>query len=331
MPTPRGKTLGLFLLAGILAAVAASPATLGQSSVPSVRTVHVLDSKNAVEIEVEASDRLAPQTRVLTDPDRLVVDFPNALPGNAVRNQVINRGEVKSVRVGLFQSSPPVTRIVLDLKTAQSFQIFPYGRSVIIKITGGATKAPSNNAAVEVDDFPPAIRPGLLNASFGTGGERVQPQGPGQPAIKAPLEVTFRDGMLTIRANKASLSEILFAVHQRTGAEVAVAAGAEAEQVVAEYGPGPAPEVLARLLNGSRFNFLIVSSPSNPQKLDRVILSVRGDSSTMPLPPIQSAEEVEAEPPVAANTPNDPASANAEPPAPPRNQQEMRPNDNTPN
>ncbi len=324
MPTPRGKTLGLFLLAGIFAGLCAPSVVLGQSSLPSVRRVHVLDSKNAVEIEVEASDRLVPETRVLTEPDRLVVDFPNALPGNAPRNQVINRGEVKSVRVGLFQSTPPVTRVVLDLKTAQSFQVFPSGRTVIIKVTGSAnvtSVAPS--APVEVDDFPPVARPGLVAASYTAGAEGVQTQ-----SAKAPLEVTFRNGLLTIRANRASLSEILFAVHQRTGAEVAVAAGAEAEQVVAEYGPGPAPEVLARLLNGSRFNFLILSSPDDPQKLDRVILSVRGDSAVMPLPPMQRAEEVEAEPPVAPNTPNDPASANAQPQAPPRNQPDMRPDDN---
>jgi hypothetical protein len=64
-------------------------------------------------------------------------------------------------------------------------------------------------------------------------------------------------------------------VHQQTGAEIAIPAGAEQEQVVAEIGPAPAPEVLAQLLNGSRFNFLILSSTSDPRALDRVILSSR--------------------------------------------------------
>jgi hypothetical protein len=285
-----------------------------------VRRVHVLEGKNTVEIEVEASDRLLPQTQVLTGPDRLVVDFPNALPGNAVRNQVVNRGEVKSVRVGLFQSTPPVTRVVVDLKTAQSFQVFPYGRSVMIKVTGSTAPAP-----VEVDDFPPIARPGLVPASYSAAGERVQ------AAAKAPLEVTFRNGLLFIHANKASLSEILFAVHQRTGADVAVAAGAEAEQVVAEYGPGPAPEVLAQLLNGSRFNFLIASAPDNPQKLDRVILSVRGSGVVTPLPPMQTVDEVEPAPPVADNASNEPPVVNAAPQAPAKDQQQPRPDDSTPN
>lgn len=91
-----------------------------------VRHVQVLGGKDAVEIEVEASDRIVPETRVLTGPDRLVVDFPNAIPGTGLRSQSVFRGQVKDVRVGLFQSKPPITRIVLDLKSPQNYQIFPW-------------------------------------------------------------------------------------------------------------------------------------------------------------------------------------------------------------
>ena len=107
----------------------------------SVRSVKVLGSKDAVEIEVEASDRIVPQTQVLTGPDRLVIDFPNSVPSNQLRSQSVDRGEVKNLRIGLFQSKPPVTRLVLDLKTAQSYQVFPSGRTVIIKVMGGGLSA----------------------------------------------------------------------------------------------------------------------------------------------------------------------------------------------
>src|ERR1700737_953326 len=127
-----------------------SAASIWAQTGSSGRRVHVLpSSNNTVEIEIEASDRLVPQTQVLTGPDRLVVDFPNALPGAGLRNQSVNRGEVKSVRICLLQSNPPVTRLVLDLKTPQSYQIFPYGRTVIIKVSGGAQQA-----VEPVDDFP---------------------------------------------------------------------------------------------------------------------------------------------------------------------------------
>jgi hypothetical protein len=265
------------LLAGLCVPLILSAASRAQIS---VRAVKVLDSKDTVEIEVEASDRVVPQTRVLTGPDRLVIDFPNSTPGAQMRNQSVNRGEVKDVRFALFQSKPPVTRIVVDLKTAQSYQVFPYGRTTIIKVTG----APPDSSAGDDPPTPAQSRPGLVAANYTTGAEPVQVA----PPVK-PLDVTFRDGLLSIKANKATLSEVLFAVQQQTGAIVASAPGADQERVVVDLGPGPAPEVLAQLLHGSRFNFLILSSEKDARQLDRVILSPRTDGGAMPLAPIQSA------------------------------------------
>ena len=71
-----------------------------------------MGSKDIVEIEVEASDRIVPESQVLTGPYRVSHPVPNAAPGNQVRNQSIDRGEVKDVRVGLFQAKPPVTRVI---------------------------------------------------------------------------------------------------------------------------------------------------------------------------------------------------------------------------
>ncbi len=259
----------------------------------SVRSVKVLSSKDAVEIEVEANARIVPQTRVLTGPDRLVVDFPNSVPSNELRSQSVDRGEVKDLRIGLFQSKPPVTRVVIDLKTAQSYQIFPSGHTVIIKVMGGG----AGEASAQVDNFPaqPARRPSLVAANFTTRVEPVHVEESPQPL----LDVTFHDGLLGIRANRVTLSEVLFAVQQRTGAQVDIAAGAEQEQVVADIAPAPAPEVLARLLNGSKFNFLILSGANDPQRLDHVILTPRPEGVFIPQPSAvraQNDDPQEAEP-----------------------------------
>ena len=287
--------VGQLLLAGFCALLSAS--SLAQSS---VRSVKVLGSKDSVEIEVKASDRIVPETRVLTGPDRLVIDFPNAVPSNQLRSQSVDRGEVKDLRIGLFQSKPPVTRLVLDLKTAQSYQVFPSGRTVIIKVMGGGAgvSARVENANANVPSEP-ATHPALVTANYTTRSEPVSVVTAVQPA----LEVTYRNGLLGIRANRATLSEVLFAVQQRTGAEISIAAGAEQEKVVAEIAPGPAPEVLARLLNGSKFNFLILSAVDNPRQLDRVILSTRAEGGFVPPPlaPMQAADDRGNEEPASMN------------------------------
>jgi hypothetical protein len=265
-----------------------------------------LNGKETVEIEVEASDRIVPQTQVLSGPDRLVVDFPNSIPGNQLHSQSVDRGDVKSVRVGLYQSKPPVTRLVVDLKSARSYQIFPSGRTVMIKVMGGASAADDSSEANV-----PATRAALVAATYTTKREAVQVAN----APRTPLEVTFRNGLLSIVANKATLSEVLHAVQQRTGADIAIPAGAEQEHVVAELGPGSAPEVLARLLNGSNFNFLILSAPDNPGHVERVVLSPR-DSGEMSLAPMQSTEQAPDEDAPAEQ----PASDVAAVPAPPNPQ-----------
>jgi hypothetical protein len=275
--SPRSVASRL-LLAGLFVS-SLGPSLLAQSS---VRQIKVIDSKGAVEIEVEASDRIIPQTQVLAGPDRLVIDFPNAVPGSQLRSQSVNRGEVKDVRIGLFQSRPPITRLVLDLKAAQSYQVFPYGRTVMIKIIGAPGDSAAGNVAAQ-----PVSRPGLINTSYPAGTARIA-----NVAARPPLEVSFRDGFLSIHASKATLSEVLFSVQQRTGADISIPPGAEQERVVADLGPGPAQEVLAHLLNGSRFNFLILNSADDPRRLDRVVLSPRGEPGQM-FQPIQANDQPE--------------------------------------
>ncbi len=272
----------------LLGAAVCFPAPVaGQAPVvPSIRRVQVLPTRNQVEIEIEASDRVVPQINVLTGPDRLVVDFVNAAPGAQLRGQAVNREGVKSLRVGLFSKNPPVTRVVLDLNGPQHYQVFPSGRTVIVKVGGGT--------GTETAGLPPASRAALVNTSYPT--RAVPVAAPAPPAAKPPLEVLFQGGLLSISSNQASLSQILFAVHQRTGAEIAIPAGAEQEKVVTDLGPAPASEVLARLLNGSQFNYLILSSSTDPAALDRVILSARPDGpGPTPLPQAQSLTDDEGD------------------------------------
>jgi hypothetical protein len=280
-----------------------------KEAAPSVQRVQVLGNRNPVEIEIEGSDRLVPQTQVLTRPDRLVVDFPQAIPGTQLRNQTLNRGEVKGVRVGLLTAKPPVTRVVFDLKGPQAYQVFPSGRTVIIKLGSGG--------AQDASFTPSSPGPHLVNTNYPVESVKITPPEP------PPLVVSFQGGLLTITSNKANLSEVLFAVHQRTGAEIAIPAGAEQEKVVGQIGPGSAPEVLSHLLNGSKFNFLILSSASDPTMLDRVILSTRPEGPAPVYRPApqsrpQPDDDADAEAP---KMPPPPAAAPPPPnPAPPENQ-----------
>ena len=108
---------------------------------------------------------------------------------------------------------------------------------------------------------------------------------PGGSAASPPHEnvVTYRDGQLTIDAENISLATLLQIIAEKTGAVIDVPKGTAQERIFEHAGPGPANDVLQRLLNGSPFNFIIVSSPLNPDQPAQVLLSVHAPETDAPV------------------------------------------------
>jgi len=67
-------------------------------------------------------------------------------------------------------------------------------------------------------------------------------------------------------------------VQTQTGASLELPPGAESERVVANLGPGNAKDVLASLLNGSKFNYVILGKPDNSGGVQKVILMAKSAS-----------------------------------------------------
>jgi hypothetical protein len=125
----------------------------------------------------------------------------------------------------------------------------------------------------------------------------ARPPTPEQMPAAAP-QVTFQNGMLTIVSQNSTLGDILRAVHTHTGAIVDIPSNAT-ERVVAKLGPGPARDVLASLLNGTHFNYVMLGSISDAHALDRVILTPKSatpvnntaSAEPAPAPPAEADEE----------------------------------------
>jgi hypothetical protein len=108
---------------------------------------------------------------------------------------------------------------------------------------------------------------------------KTPPAVPSGPLQALPLDqipssapmVKYESHQLTIVSRNSTLGDILRAVKTQTGAEVEMPSNST-ERVVGSFGPGPARDVLASLLNGSHFNYVLLGSPTNAAVLDRVIL-----------------------------------------------------------
>jgi hypothetical protein len=115
-------------------------------------------------------------------------------------------------------------------------------------------KAPVVQPAPEPTPTPPQLTP---------------EQGP-----SSPPEVSFQGGQLTIVARNSTMGDVLTAVKQRTGAAVDMPA-VSSERVVGRFGPGTPRDVMAQLLNGSHYDYVLVGSPTDPGSLKKVVLVAR--------------------------------------------------------
>jgi hypothetical protein len=130
----------------------------------------------------------------------------------------------------------------------------------------------------------------------------------------APPKVTYQNGLLTIVAQNSTLGDILRAVHKLTGASIDAPTN-PTERVVTRLGPGAPRDVLATLLNGSSYNYVMLGSTSDPTAVASVVLTTRPASGTAPTtastsqppPPVYGQQMPVPQPIAAQQVPPQPA------------------------
>jgi hypothetical protein len=135
----------------------------------------------------------------------------------------------------------------------------------------------------------------LSDPSPGDASAPVPPQANGtQPAItfrKAPVDmpgesgaqamdtrpqVTFQNGLLGIRAENSTMADVLRAVQRATGASIDFP-GFASERVNVNLGPGALRDIVMSLLDGSRYDYILLASQQS-NSIERIVLTMRRDS-----------------------------------------------------
>src|SRR5439155_6254961 len=120
--------------------------------------------------------------------------------------------------------------------------------------------------------------------------QQVQPPLRPEQMPPVPAKVTYQNGLLMVQAPNSTLSDIFNGIRARASIQFEGAQGAS-DRVAANFGPAPADQVLAALLRGSRFDYVIIGAPGNPETVQRVILTPRAGAPaptfTAAMPPGQ--------------------------------------------
>ena len=108
----------------------------------------------------------------------------------------------------------------------------------------------------------------------------------------APVKpnVTLEGGLLTIDAPNSTLIDVLTGVHKATGATIEGAT--PTERVVVKLGPGAPGQVLAALLRGTPYDYVILGAPGKTDALTRVMLTPQ--TSQVPSGTASSPETAES-------------------------------------
>jgi hypothetical protein len=148
----------------------------------------------------------------------------------------------------------------------------------------------------------------------------VPPSAVSKPRAADRAKVVYGGNELEVTANNSSLNQILREIGRATGMKIT--GGVADERVYGKYGPGPVPEVLASLLEGTGSNMLLTASAAaGPSEL---ILTPQNGGPTPPNPSAPGfdddlrTEDLSVPPqPGAASPQSQPAAASTPTPPPP--------------
>jgi hypothetical protein len=145
-----------------------------------VKSFRVVQEEDGSAVEILSTKPLIPTIQTVTNPDRLVIDLPNARIDPRQQKKVdVKADQIVSLRADQFQQNPPVARIVVDLVAPRASTWSSAGNRLLVRL-GRSIEAKDSSPFSS-----PAAAPTLTPASH-----------PVVTAIRAagPLALSRNDG-----------------------------------------------------------------------------------------------------------------------------------------
>jgi len=125
-----------------------------------VRGVSVVRGHDGTNVVIRATGPLTPKVLTLRSPDRLVIDLANAVPEGRPHDIPVHAADLDMVRMARYQDQPPTTRVVLDLKSPQDFQLMESSGNLVVQLrpraVAKASAAPAITSAPQAAAIAPA-------------------------------------------------------------------------------------------------------------------------------------------------------------------------------
>ena len=99
-----------------------------------IKSFRIVQEKDGPAVEILSTRPLAPSIQAITDPDRLVIDLPNARLETPQKRISIQADQISTLRADQFQQNPPVARVVVDLLAPRAYTWDAAGYRLVVHL-----------------------------------------------------------------------------------------------------------------------------------------------------------------------------------------------------
>lgn len=139
-------------------ATPSKPKPIVASKIAVIKSFRIIQEKDGQAVELLSTKPLVPSIQAIVNPDRLVIDLPNARLDVPQKKVSVQADQITSLRADQFQ--PNVARVVVDLLEPRSFTWDAAGNRLVVHLGKSPTEAKAAPlAAPTVPALSPAPQP----------------------------------------------------------------------------------------------------------------------------------------------------------------------------
>ena len=130
------------------------------NKIAAIKSFRIVQEKDGPAVEILSTRPLVPSIQAITDPDRLVIDLPNARLETTQKRISIQADQISTLRADQFQQNPPVARVVVDLLAPRAYTWDAAGNRLVVHLGRNPNQADhSPFQAPTVPSLTPAPQP----------------------------------------------------------------------------------------------------------------------------------------------------------------------------
>jgi hypothetical protein len=130
-------------------------ASADTSKIAAIKSLRIIQEEDGPAVEILSTKPLVPSIQAITGPDRLIIDLPNARLATPEKRITVQADEITTLRADMFQQSPPVARVVVDLLAPRAYTWDAAGNRLVVHLGKNPTQADGS-------PFQPSTVPSVL-------------------------------------------------------------------------------------------------------------------------------------------------------------------------